>query len=110
MNNIYIISVIAVMAAVTATLRFLPFVLLDRGEKLPKWVTYLGCVLPPAVMSMLLVYCLRSVNFLAGNHGLPEIICVGAAVLLHSIKRNTLLSIGVSTALYMIFVQSGIFA
>lgn len=105
MNNKYIIFVIAIMSIVTILIRFLPFILFDHGKKLPKWISYLGKVLPPAIMSMLLVYCLRNINFVEGNHGLPELICVGIAILLHSWKRNTLLSIGVSTILYMILIR-----
>lgn len=107
MSDKYIIAVISVMAIVTILLRFLPFILFDRGERLPKWISYLGKVLPPAVISILLVYCLRNINLIEGNHGLPELICVGVAVLLHFFKRNTLLSIGVSTLLYMVIVQLG---
>ena len=58
MSDTYIIMVIAVMASVTILLRFLPFILFDHGEQLPEWISYLGKVLPPAIMSMLLVYCL----------------------------------------------------
>ena len=105
MNDKYIIMIIAVMAIVTIVLRFLPFVIFDHGKQLPRPISYLGKVLPPAIMSMLLVYCLRNIDLLQGNHGLPELICVGVAVLLHSWKRNTLLSIGVSTALYMIIIR-----
>ena len=107
MGEQQIIMVIAAMALVTIALRFLPFLVFDRGEQLPKWISYLGKVLPPAVMSMLLVYCLRNIDLAAGNHGLPELICVGVAMLLHNWKRNTLLSIGVSTLLYMLLVQCG---
>lgn len=105
MNNKYIIFVIAIMSIVTILIRFLPFILFDHGKKLPKWISYLGKVLPPAIMSMLLVYCVRNINFVEGNHGLPELLCVGIAILLHSWKRNTLLSIGVSTILYMILIR-----
>ena len=108
MNDTYISMVIAVMAIVTIALRFLPFIVFDHGEQLPEWITYLGKVLPPAIMSMLLVYCLRNINLVEGNHGFPEVICVGIAMLIHNWKRNTLLSIGVSTLLYMIIMQSGI--
>lgn len=108
MSDKYIILVIAVMTVVTMLLRFLPFIVFDRGEQLPRWISYLGKVLPPAAMSMLLVYCLRNISLFEGNHGLPELICVGAAVVLHSWKRNTLISIGVSTLMYMIMVQCGI--
>ena len=107
MNDKYISMMIAVMAIVTIALRFLPFIVFDHGEQLPEWITYLGKVLPPAIMSMLLVYCLRNINLVEGNHGFPEVICVGIAMLIHNWKRNTLLSIGVSTLLYMIIIQSG---
>lgn len=108
MSDKYIIMLIAVMAIVTILLRFLPFIVFDHGEQLPGWISYLGKVLPPAVMSMLLVYCLRNINFIEGNHGYPELICTGVVVLLHNWKRNTLLSIGAGTLLYMIMVQSGV--
>lgn len=107
MNDKHIIMVIAVMSAVTIFLRFLPFIIFDHGEELPGWISYLGKVLPPAIMSMLLIYCLRNVNPVEGNHGFPELICVTAAMIIHNWKRNTLLSIGVSTVLYMIIIQSG---
>lgn len=107
MNDTYIMTVIAVMAGVTMLLRFLPFMLFDHGKQLPGWVSYLGKVLPPAIMSMLLVYCLRNINLAQGNRGFPELICVAVAMLLHNWKRNTLLSIGVSTVLYMILIQIG---
>ena len=105
MGDKYIIMVIAVMSIVTILLRFLPFIIFDHGEQLPKWISYLGKALPPAIMSMLLVYCLRNVDIVQGNHGLPELMCVGVAMLLHNWKRNTLLSIGVSTLLYMIVIH-----
>lgn len=107
MNNMDVVMVIAVMATVTILLRFLPFILFDHGEQLPKWISYLGRVLPPAIMSMLLVYCVRNINLLKGNHGFPELICIAVAMLMHYWKRNTLTSIGVSTLLYMIIIQSG---
>lgn len=107
MNDKYIMMVIAVMAMITMLLRFLPFILFDRGGQLPGWISYLGKVLPPAMMSMLLVYCLRNINLLEGNHGFPELIGIGAAIRMHNWKRHTLLSIGVSTLVYMIIIQVG---
>ena len=55
---------------------------------------------------MLVVFCLRNVDFLGESHGIPELICVAVAMALHAWKRNTLLSIGISTVLYMIIVQN----
>ena len=105
MNNGCIIAVIAVMAVVTILLRFLPFIVFDRGEKLPGSIVFLGKALPPAIMSMLLVYCLRNIDFAKGDHGIPEILCVGIAMIFQNFKRNTLLSIAVSTIVYMVIVQ-----
>lgn len=98
-------AIILVMGAVTFAIRVAPFLLFDRGGKMPGWVRYLGHVLPPAVMSVLLVYCVRSVDLTAGSRGIPELGCIAVAIVLHLWKGNTLLSIGVSTVLYMALVQ-----
>ncbi len=97
--------IVLVMALVTMLTRFLPFFLFGGGGELPKWVRFLGKFLPPAVMSVLLVFCIRSVDFIGGSYGIPELLCIGVAIGLHAWKRNTLLSIGVSTVLYMLLVQ-----
>lgn len=94
---------IAVIALVTVCIRALPF-LIFKNHSSPI-VEYLGEVLPYAIMAMLVVYCLKGVNFLTGNHGICEIIGVGSVVLLHLFKRNTLLSIFGGTIIYMLCVQ-----
>lgn len=99
------VAAILVMAAVTFLTRALPFVLFDRGKEPPKIVLYLGKVLPPAIIAMLIVYCLRNVNLLSGARGIPELICVLVVVLLHLWKRNNLLSIFGGTVLYMVLIQ-----
>lgn len=101
----YVLLQILVMAAVTAALRFLPFLLFPDGRRRPALVTYLGKVLPYGVMAMLVVYCLRNVSVLSAPHGIPEFLGVGAVVGLHRWKKNTLLSIFGGTAFYMILVQ-----
>lgn len=99
------IWIIVVAALVTAATRFLPFLIFGRGKETPDIIVYLGKVLPYAIMGMLVVYCLKDVNFLAFSHGIPELLgCVAVAVL-HIWKRNTLLSIGVGTVFYMLLVQ-----
>lgn len=99
----YSLLLIAVMALVTQLLRFLPFALFAKGT--PKPILYLGNVLPPAIMAMLVVYCLRNTNFLGAAHGLPEIAAMFLVILLHKWKHNTLLSIVGGTICYMILVQ-----
>ena len=94
---------IAVMAIGTALLRFSPFLVFKKY--LPAYVVYLGKVLPPAIIGMLVVYCLRSTPILTAPHGLPELIAVSIIVLLHVWKRNSLLSILSGTITYIVLVQ-----
>ena len=100
------IAAIAVMAIVTFLTRVLPFLLFDRGESPPKLVLYLGRVLPPAIIAMLIVYCLRGVSFATPGGWVPQLLCVAVVVALHLWKHNNLLSIFGGTVLYMVLVQA----
>lgn len=97
-------SIIMVVALVTLFIRMAPFVLFNNKES--KIINYLGDVLPYAIMPLLVVYCLKSVNLLSGNHGLSEIISVATVILVHVYKRNTLASILIGTIVYMVCVQA----
>ena len=98
-------ALVAVIAAVTALTRFLPFLVFGGKRQPPRAIVYLGRALPCAIMGMLVVYCLRNVTPLSPPHGIPEAIGVAVAAALHIWKRNTLLSIAASTAVYMLLVQ-----
>lgn len=106
-REIYAALVILIMAGVTFALRLAPFLAFGHRKEggVPKWVTYLGNYLPPAVIALLVVYCLRSIDLFSASHGLPELLCVAVCALLHLWHRNELLSIFGSTALYMLLVQ-----
>ena len=104
MNNTYALCAILVMALVTALLRFLPFLVMGN-KKTPAYVEYLGKVLPYAVMAMLVVYCLKGIDFTKMPFGLCEIVSVAAVALIHVWKRNTLLSIIAGTVCYMILIR-----
>ena len=99
------VVLVAVVAAVTMLIRFLPFLVFGGGRKTPGFITYLAGVLPCAIMAMLVVYCLRGTDLAGPTHGLPELISAAAVVVLHLWKKNTLLSIAAGTALYMALVQ-----
>ena len=99
------VASIAVMAAVTFLTRALPFLLFDRGGHPPKLVLYLGRVLPPAVIAMLIVYCLRNMSFSAPAGWAPAVIASVAVTVVHVWKRNNMLSIVGGTLLYMALVQ-----
>ena len=100
----YILQMILVSAAVTALIRFLPFLVL-RGKQTPPYIEYLGTVLPYAIMGMLVVYCLRETPLPASPHGIPEFCAVLVTVVLHVKKRSTLLSILGGTLCYMFLIQ-----
>ena len=99
-----LVTILAVAAGTMLT-RFLPFLLFPAGKPTPKYIQYLGRVLPAAVFGMLVVYCLKNVQILSGSHGLPEAIAIAVVAALHLWKKNTLLSIAVGTVCYMLLVQ-----
>ena len=99
------IITILMCTAATVLLRFLPFIVFRQNKEAPKYIQYLGRALPSAIFAMLVVYCLKSVSFVSGNHGLPEMIAIAATVLIHLWKRQTLLSIAGGTICYMLLVQ-----
>lgn len=105
MNNLHSILMVAAIALVTVGLRFLPFLIFREETPLPKWLTYLSKVLPHAIMGMLVVYCLKGISLTSAPFGIPELLGCAAVAILHIWKRNTLLSIGGGTVLYMLLVQ-----
>ena len=104
MDKLHAAALVAVIAGVTIALRFAPFLLL-RGRETPKFIAYLGRVLPYAIMGMLVVYCLRGTSFAVMSNWMPQLIATALVILLHVWKKNTLLSIIAGTACYMILVQ-----
>ena len=98
MNNAHAVLTIAVCALVTAGLRFLPFLIFGENRKTPGMIAYLGKVLPFAIMGMLVVYC-------RAPFGIPEAVGCATVAGLHIWKRNTLLSIGAGTVIYMLLIQ-----
>ena len=95
---------VVIMAAVTIVLRFAPFLIFSGGRKTPAIVTYLGKVLPCAIMGMLVVFCLKDTSFASVSAFLPQLIASAVVVLSYLWKKNTLLSIIAGTAVYMLMV------
>lgn len=104
MSDVHGIIAVAIMALVTIFLRGIPFVAF-RKRQVPKYIEYVGNALPFAAMAMLVVYCLKGVRLLTGNHGIPEIISVIVVTLLHIWKRNTVLSVVAGTVCYMVLIR-----
>lgn len=104
-DNVHSLLIVIVMSIITAALRFSPFILFPEGRKKPKVVTYLGTVLPYALMGMLVVYCFKSVNVASAPFGLPELLATIFVIAIHVWKRNTLFSVFGGVILYMLLVQ-----
>lgn len=94
---------VAVMAAATFLLRFLPFLIFR--EKTPQYITYLGQVLPTATIGMLVIYCFKDMSILSAPFGIPELAAAACVIGLQIWKRNLLISILGGTVFYMILVQ-----
>lgn len=99
-----IITILMVVLGTMVT-RFLPFLVFPAGKPTPKYIQYLGKVLPAAVFGLLVVYCLKSVSLFGGSHGIPELISILLVVFLHLWRRQMLLSIAGGTICYMLLVQ-----
>lgn len=101
-------QIITILMVVLGTMitRFLPFLVFPSGKPTPKYIQYLGKVLPPSVFGLLVIYCLKNVSIFTGSHGLPELISIVLVVVVHLWKRQMLLSIAGGTICYMILVQT----
>ncbi|HFU4567989.1 MULTISPECIES: branched-chain amino acid transporter permease [Bacillus] len=97
--------IIAMVVFGTMITRFLPFIIFPSGNPTPKYVQYLGKVLPAAVIGLLVIYCFKDVNLYSDNHGVPELIGAATVILLHFWKKSMLLSIAGGTVVYMVLVQ-----
>lgn len=99
------IMTIGIVVFGTMLTRFLPFLVFGGGKETPKYIQYLGKILPAAVFGLLVVYCLKDVSVLSGSHGIPEAISILVVVILHLWKRQMLLSIAGGTVCYMLLTQ-----
>ena len=68
------IIIILAITLGTQISRWLPFTAFSGKKETPKFVKYLGRVLPPALMGLICVYCFKGTQILTGSHGLPELI------------------------------------
>ncbi len=106
MSDLHTWTVVAVIALVTAALRFLPFVVFGGGRKTPKIIDKLGKMLPYSIMGMLVVYCLKDISITSVASYLPALMACLVVGGLYVWKRNTLISIVAGTVCYMFLVQT----
>ena len=99
-----LITIGMIILATTLT-RLLPFLLFPAGKPTPRYIQYLGKVLPSSVFGLLIIYCLKHVSIFTGSHGIPELLAIALVAVLHLWKRQMLLSIAGGTLCYMLLVQ-----
>ena len=104
-GNLHAALLVAVMAGVTMLLRFLPFLIFREGRKIPAYVSYLGDVLPQAIIGMLVIYCLKDTTLTQAPYGLPELLAGAAVVGLQIWRRSSLVSILSGTVIYMVLIR-----
>ena len=105
MTNMQIVITIAVIVLGTVFTRLISFLVFPANKKTPKYITYLGKVLPSAVMGMLVIYCYKTLDFTSALHGIPEILAGLTVAGLQFWKKNMFISISVGTALYMVLIR-----
>lgn len=105
MKAVQALITIGIIALCTLLTRALPFWVFPVNKPTPKWVAYLGSVLPYAIIGMLIVYCLKDTALGSAPYGLPEALGVGAVAGLYLWRKNALLAIAGGTVLYMVLVQ-----
>ena len=103
--NLHALYIVLICAGVTLLLRALPFMFFGGKGGVPQWIASLGGMLPPAIMAALVVYCLKSVPYGTFADGAFQLLAGAVVVLTHLWKRNTLLSIAVGTAAYMLLIR-----
>ncbi|MDF2678236.1 MAG: branched-chain amino acid transport [Bacillota bacterium] len=99
------LMIIIVIALVTLFTRAIPFLIFSGQGETPKYVVYIGKVLPAAVIGMLIIYCVKNVSLTKLPYGIPEAISIITVASLHIWKRNNLISILGGTVTYMILIQ-----
>ena len=111
-------QIVLVVAAMLATMltRFIPFMLFRPGKPTPKYIMYLGKVLPASVFALLVVYCLKNISFVPASQGIPTIIGiptdtitqlmgVSFTLLIHFWRKSMMWSIAAGTLFYMAIIH-----
>ena len=96
---------IFLMAAIIFLTRILPF-LFFRKKQLPEILNYLEHNIPPLIMLLLVLYCLKDVRWTSAPYGLLEFGAILVVVIMHLWKSNALLSIVSGTAIYMFMLRA----
>ena len=92
---------VPLLALVILATRAFPFVLFSRRDP-PRIIRFVERFIPPMVMAVLVVYCLKDVEWAVWPSGIRELSALALVVLLHLWKKNAMLSIFGGTAFFML--------
>ncbi len=89
---------------IVLTTRYLPF-LLPKKIVESQFAKKFEKVFPPGIIAFLVFYTLKDIDIGAFPHALPEILGIGAVMIMHIFFRNSLLSVfsGVATQQSIIY-------
>ena len=99
-------ATLIVVSLMTGLTRAIPYLLFGGKKEIPETVVYLGNMLPASIMIILVVYCLRNSEFSAFPFGLAELLSVALVIVVQYLKKNSLLSIILGTACYMLLIHT----
>ena len=109
LDTLHMLVTIAVVALATFATRALPFMCFGSREP-PAIISIIEKNLPPMILLLLVIFCLKDVQWLSASYGIPELFTIGVVAGLHLWKRNAMLSIFTGTALYMVLVHFNVFS
>ena len=104
MNNYEIYLAILVMTLVNIFTRVFPFIFF-RKNVLPTYLVYIEKFFPSVIMTILILYTLKDIDFALAPYGIKEIGAVLFTAVLHLTLKNYLVSIFSGTIFYMFLVQ-----
>lgn len=94
----------AVSALIIFATRAFPFVVFSKREP-PRILRFIEKYIPPMIMAILLVYCLKDVQFTAAASFVPSLAALAVTVVLHLWRHNPMVSIFGGTILYMVLIR-----
>ena len=102
-NDIYL--AIIIMSIVNLFTRAFPFIFFLKKEP-PTAIKYIEKYFPPIIMTILILYTIKDINFTIAPYGYKEISAILSTVILHILFKNYLISIFAGTIIYMLLKQS----
>ena len=105
MSDKMALAAIPIAAVCTFLLRALPFVAFAGERKMPLWLERLGGKLPAAIMAVLVIYCLKAARTNPLGTGIRQLIAAAVVAVSYKWRHNTLLSIFLGTAAYMLLLR-----